>query len=407
MIGRIVGAVVVVAFCATSSAIAAVAPSLKRIDPIALQATIEGVAKELLLPGAMVLLLTPQGRFAFGYGTTELGVTNPPRAATHSRAASNTKTMTASVIVQLIQEGRLNFNDPISKYVRDVPNAAKITINHLLKMRSGLYNYTNAPELAESLDHDPDRVWTMDELHHMAFKRPPHFAPGAEFEYNNTNYLLLGLVAEKIEGQPLARIFQDRLFGPLGMTSSVLPVSTSNAIPEPYSHGYLYGGSSYALVDAPYPADLQAAATVGTLKPNDDTWQNPSAYFAAGGIISTADDLATWMRALVGGKVFDADYQRQWLDSPEAADPKNPNGQKYGYGIAVITFGPNKIYFHGGEMPGYNSFMGHDPQNDVTLIVWTSLTLGLDGKPTANTLMVKILDQIYAVSPLQKATSSP
>ena len=407
MIGRTVGAVVVVAFCATGSAIAAVAPSLKRIDPIALQATIEGVAKELLLPGAMVLLLTPQGRFAFGYGTTELGVTNPPRAATHFRAASNTKTMTASVIVQLIQEGRLNFNDPISKYVRDVPNAAKITINHLLKMRSGLYNYTNAPELAESLDHDPDRVWTMDELHHMAFKRPPHFAPGAEFEYNNTNYLLLGLVAEKIEGQPLARIFQDRLFGPLGMTSSVLPVSTSNAIPEPYSHGYLYGGSSYALVDAPYPADLQAAATVGTLKPNDDTWQNPSAYFAAGGIISTADDLATWMRALVGGKVFDADYQRQWLDSPEAEDPKNPNGQKYGYGIAVITFGPNKIYFHGGEMPGYNSFMGHDPQNDVTLIVWTSLTLGLDGKPTANTLMVKILDQIYAVSPLQKVTSSP
>jgi D-alanyl-D-alanine carboxypeptidase len=407
MIGRTVGAVVVVAFCATGSAIAAVAPALKPIDPIALQATIEGVAKELLLPGAMVLLLTPQGRFAFGYGTTELGVTNPPRAATHFRAASNTKTMTASVIVQLIQEGRLNFNDPISKYVRDVPNAAKITINHLLKMRSGLYNYTNAPELAESLDHDPDRVWTMDELHHMAFKRPPHFAPGAEFEYNNTNYLLLGLVAEKIEGQPLARIFQDRLFGPLGMTSSVLPVSTSNAIPEPYSHGYLYGGSSYALVDAPYPADLQAAATAGTLKPNDDTWQNPSAYFAAGGIISTADDLANWMRALVGGKVFDADYHRQWLDSPEAEDPKNPNGQKYGYGIAVITFGPNKIYFHGGEMPGYNSFMGHDPQNDVTLIVWTSLTLGLDGKPTANTLMVKVLDQIYAVSPLQKATSSP
>src|SRR5687768_1243662 len=237
MIGRTVGAVVVVAFCATSSAIAAVAPSLKRIDPIALQATIEGVAKELLLPGAMVLLLTPQGRFAFGYGTTELGVTNPPRAATHFRAASNTKTMTASVIVQLIQEGRLNFNDPISKYVRDVPSAAKITMNHLLKMRSGLYNNTNAPELAESLDHDPDRVWTMDELHHIAFKRPPHFAPGAEFEYNNTIYLLLGLVAEKIEGEPLARIFQNRLFGPLGMTSSVLPVSTSNAIPEPYSHG--------------------------------------------------------------------------------------------------------------------------------------------------------------------------
>jgi D-alanyl-D-alanine carboxypeptidase len=247
----------------------------------------------------------------------------------------------------------------------------------------------------------------IEELRDMAFKRPPHFAPGAEFEYNNTNYLLLGLVAEKIEGKPFATIFQDRLFGPLGMKNTLLPVSTSNAIPEPYSHGYLYGSSSYALVDASYPADLQAAAKAGTLRPNDDTWQNPSPYFAAGGTISTADDLASWMRALVGGKVLDADYQRQWLDSPEAEDPSKPEGQKYGYGIAAITFGPNKIYFHGGEMPGYNSFMGHDPQNEVTLVVWTSLTLSLDGKPTANTLMVKILDQIYTVSPLLKSTSGP
>jgi D-alanyl-D-alanine carboxypeptidase len=87
----------------------------------------------------------------------------------------------------------------------------------------------------------------------------------------------------------------------------------------------------------------------------------------------------------------------------EPEDSSKPEGQKYGYGITVITFGPNKIYFHGGEMPGYNSFMGHDPANDVTLIVWTSLTLSLDDKATANTLMVKILDQIYTVSPLQKA----
>ncbi|MER8963379.1 MULTISPECIES: serine hydrolase domain-containing protein [unclassified Mesorhizobium] len=237
----------------------------------------------------------------------------------------------------------------------------------------------------------------------MAFKRPPHFAPGAEFDYNNTNYYLLGLVAEKIDGKPLATIFQERLFGPLGMKNTLLPVSTSNTIPEPYAHGYIYGGASYALVDAPYPDDLQAAARAGTLKPDDETWQNPSAYFAAGGVISTADDLATWMRALVGGQVFNADYKRQWLDSPEAEDPSKPEGQKYGYGSALVTFGPNKIYFHGGEMPGYNSFMGHDPDNDVTLIVWTSLTLSLDGKPTANALMLKILDQIYAVSPLAPA----
>ena len=400
MIANILGVVVAVA-CSIGSTMAAPAPALKPIDPVALQATVQRLANQLLLPGAMVLLKTPRGDFVFGYGTTELGITNPPRADTHFRPASNTKTMTAAVIVQLAQEGKLHFDDPISKYLQGVPNGDNITLRQLLKMRSGLYNYTNAPELAESLDHDPGKVWTTQELRAIAFKRPPLFAPGAEFDYCNTNYLLLGLVAEKIAGQPLASIFQNRLFGPLGMKHTLLPASTSNAILKPYAHGYLYGSSSYALVDAPYPADLQAAAKTGTLRPNDDTWQNPSYAFAAGNVISTADDLATWMRALVGGKLFNAEYQHQWMESPEAQDPNNPKGQQYGYGISLITFGPNKVYFHGGEMPGYNSFMGYDPDNDVTLIVWTSLTLSLDGRPTANTLMLKILDQIYTISPLQ------
>ena len=160
---------------------------------------------------------------------------------------------------------------------------------------------------------------------------------------------------------------------------------------------------AYALVDAPYPADLVAAAKAGTLKPEDDTWQNPSAYFAAGGVISTADDLATWMRALVGGKVLNADFQKQWLASPEAPVPGEAAMQKYGYGILTLTWGGNTIYYHEGEMPGYQSFMGHDPGNDVTLVIWTNLTLDLKGVATANTLMVKVLDEIYAVSPLDAA----
>lgn len=393
----------IISACAIGGAWGASTPALKPIDAAALQAAVESTARDMLVPGAMVLLKTPQGDFAYGYGTTELGTTNPPRAATHFRAASNTKTMTAAVIVQLVQDGKLRFDDPISKYVQGVPDGDRITIGELVTMRSGLYNFTGAPELAESLDSDPDRVWTMDEVLAMAFERPAAFAPGAEFEYNNTNYVLLGLVAETLDGKPLADIFQDRLFGPLGMANTLLPASASNAIPAPFAHGYLYGGASYALVDAPYPADLQAAARAGTLEPNDDTWQNPSPYFAAGGIISTADDLATWMQALVGGRLFNADFQRRWLDSPQPEDPANPDGQRYGYGISRISFGPNTIYFHGGEMPGYNSFMGHDPANDVTLVVWTNLTLSLDGRPTANALMLRMLDEVYTVSPLGTA----
>jgi D-alanyl-D-alanine carboxypeptidase len=396
---RIPGSLIVLAY--SVGLLGASPTGLKPFDPIALQGVVEATAKELLLPGAIVLLRTPQGEFAFGYGATELGGTSPPRGDTHFRIASNTKTMTAAVIVLLAQEEKLRFDEAVSKYIYGVPGGDNITIRELLKMRSGLYNYTSAPELAESLDHDPTRAWMPEELLATAFKRPPLFAPGQEFDYCNTNYVLLGLIVEKLEGAPLAKVFQDRLFGPLGMKHSLLPANTSNVIPEPYSHGYLYGSSSYALVDAPYPADRQAAAMAGTLKPNDDTWQNPSYAFAAGGVISTAEDLAVWIRALVGGKVLDADHQRQWLDSLEPQDPSNPLGQRYGYGITQITFGPNSVYFHGGEMPGYNSFMGYDPVNDVTLIIWTSLTISLDGQPTANTLMLKMLDRIYMVSPLQ------
>jgi CubicO group peptidase (beta-lactamase class C family) len=399
MTTRTMGLVVAVACSVGGTAVSAT--NLKPFDPVALQGTVEASAKELMLPGVMVLLRTPGGEFVFGYGSTELGVSSPPRADTHFRIASNTKTMTAAVIVLLAQEGKLRFDNPVSKYVSGVPNGDNITISDLLKMRSGLYNYTSAPELVESLDNDSTRVWTSEELLAIAFKQPPIFAPGKEFDYCNTNYALLGLIAEKVAGAPLARIFRNRFFGPLGMEDTLLPANTSNTIPEPYSHGYLYGSSAYALADAPYPADLQAAAKSGTLKPNDDTGQNPSYASAAGGVISTAYDLASWIRALVGGEVLNVDYQRQWLDSPEPEDLSKPLGQKYGYGIALMTFGPNSLYFHGGEMPGYNSFMGYDPVNDVTLIVWTNLTVSLEGQPTANTIMLKMLDQIYAVSPLQ------
>ena len=383
--------------------------ALKPIDQAALQAAVDATAEELLVPGAVVILSTPQGEFTVSYGTTTLGATIPPRADTHFRIASNTKTMTAAVIVQLAQEGRLDLDDPVSKYVSGVPDGDQITIADLLKMRSGLYNYTDAPEISASLDRDPTKVWTPDEVLTIAFKQPPYFPPGTAFHYDNTNYALLGLIAEEREhGKPLARILQDRLFGPLGMNDTALPASTSNTLPDPYSHGYMYGSSSFALVDQDYPPDIQAAARAGTLKPNDDTSQNPSYASAAGGVISTANDLVTWMQALVGGKVFNADYQHRWLDSLQPEDPSKPHGQQYGYGISQLRFGPNALYFHGGEAPGYNSFMGYDPANRVTLVVWTNLTVSPDGKPTANSIMLKVLDQVYVESPLRQAqTSTP
>ena len=371
--------------------------ALKTIDPQTFQAVVDAAADKLMVPGAMVVLRTPQGNFNAAVGTTELDAQTPPEPGTHFRIASNTKTMTAALIVLLAQDGALKISDPVSAYVPNVPNGENITIAELLKMRSGLYGYTADPALGAAMDADPEKAWTPQEVLDIAFRHPPQFAPDASYEYSNTNYALLGLIAEKVGGRPLARQFQERLFGPVGLTQTSLPAADDTSMPAPYSHGYMYGGSYYALADDPYPADMQAAAQAGTLRPIDYTNQNSSYATAAGGAISTADDLATWMKALVSGKVFNADYHQQWLTSPQAEDPDAPEGQKYGYGISYQRFGPNAaMYYHGGELPGFNSFMGYDLDNDVALVIWTNLTLSPEGKTTAQAMLPTVLDEIYA-----------
>jgi D-alanyl-D-alanine carboxypeptidase len=370
--------------------------ALRHLDQTALQAVVQKAAKDMLAPGAVVAIRTPQGSYTAAVGTTELDKQTTPDTTTHFRIASNSKTMTAALIVLLAQDGKLQFRDPVSAFVANVPRGNAISVADLLRMRSGLYNYTSAPEFAAKLDADPARAWTPEEVLSIAFAHPPNAPPNTEYEYNNTNYALLGLIAEKAGGRPLAEQLQDRIFATSKLTQTSLPATDDTSIPYPYSHGYMYGGSSYAMVDDPYPADTKAAGKAGTLKPTDYTHQNPSYAHAAGGVISTADDMAAWMRALVSGKVFDAEHQRQWMDSLQAEDPSKLGGQKYGFGISYQRFGPAAaMYYHGGEMPGFNSFMGFDPENDVSLVIWTNLTLSLDDKTTAQALLPTVLDEIY------------
>jgi CubicO group peptidase (beta-lactamase class C family) len=382
------------------------ATGLKPIDQAALQTVVDETARELMVPGYMVLLRTPQGEFTAASGTTEMGEQNLPTVDTHFRIASVTKTMTSAVILLLAQEGKLRLDDPVSKYVPEVPNGDNITLAQLLEMRSGLYSFTDAPEISTNMDDDPTRVWTPQELLDIAFAQPPMFAPGAEYYYSNTNYVLLGLIIEQLDGKPLATVFHDRLFEPLGMTNTMFPPATSDAIPEPYSHGYLYGSASTLMYGTPpYTPEMEAAAKAGTLQPKDYTGLNHSFSFAAGAVISTAADLATWMKALSGGEVFNAEYQRVWQDSAQIIDPDNSYNW-YGYGIDQLRWGPNTIDLHGGQTPGYNTEAAHDPANDMTLVIWGNLPLALDNQFSAQVLMLKVLDQIYALSPLPPTTTT-
>lgn len=210
-------------FCFAIAPWATFASALPPLDQGSLRRAVETTAKELQVPGAVVILRAPTGEFTFAYGTRALGGHEPVTLGDHIRIGSITKSWTGTVILQQVEEGKLSLTEAVSKFRPNVPNGNRITIEQLLDMRSGLFNYSETRELNETLDGEPRKAWIPAELLALAWKNAPYFLPGAGFHYSNTNTILLGLIAEKIDGKPLATIFQDRLFKPLRMNDTSFP----------------------------------------------------------------------------------------------------------------------------------------------------------------------------------------
>lgn len=360
----------------------------------ALQPEIERVMKANVIPGAILLIKSrDKGDWQATLGTGAIGKTAPLSMADSVRIGSNTKTMTSTVIMQLVQEGTLRLDDPISKFRPDVPNGRNITIEQLATMRSGLYSYTFDRVFNETLDKDPQKAWTPDELLKIAFSHPPNDRPGKKFDYCNTNIVLLGLVIERLTGMPARDAFQKRIFDPLKLTHTQLPAATDSSIPQPHPQGYQFL-SNVATIDsyAVPPAQLPAALN-GTLQPLNQTNANPSWAWTAGGAISTADDLAVYVRALVGGGLLNPQMQKRRLDSIVPTNPSNPNAA--GYGIGIARFGPWLIG-HDGQIPGYSTVMVYDPKADNTIIVLTNLAaVPATGEGSALQILKAVIPALY------------
>lgn len=356
-----------------------------KLHPIIAQAL-----HDLAIPGAVVLVRTPTEHYAQSFGTREIGTDDPVELGDHFRVGSNTKTMTGTVVLQLVQEGKIALSDPVSTYRPDVPNGDHITVAQLLDMRSGLHNYSELESFNQILDEDPTRVWHPEELVALGLAQPPYFPPGQGFHYSNTNTVLLGLIIEQLTGQELEDVFYERIFGPLGLQETLLPPLESNAIPEPQPRGYMFGTNVSTLSDPALPSEQQAAASNGTLLPNDVTDMNPSWAWSAGAVISTATDLADYVEPLVTGELLDPAVQQQRIDSLTPIDPSDLNSASYG--LALARLGP--MIGHDGQLPGYQSFMGYDPDRGITLIVLTNLTSAPNGSQPANDIAKLIIPQL-------------
>jgi len=181
-------------------------------------AGVEKAMKDNVIPGAVVLISSPdQGEWTGTFGTGTWAAQVPLTVDDHFRIGSNTKTMTSTVILQLVQEGKLALDDPISKYIPNVPGGDTVTIANLSEMRSGLYSYSFDTGFNNTLDQYPQKAWAPQELLDIAFSHPVNSPPGGDFDYSNTNIILLGLVIEKLTGMTASEAFQERIFTPLGL----------------------------------------------------------------------------------------------------------------------------------------------------------------------------------------------
>lgn len=306
-----------------------------------LDSTLAGAMETAGIPGAIVGVWSPEGEYVKAFGVADTATGTPMKTDFFSRIGSVTKTFTSTAVLQLADRGKLNLDDPIAEYVDGVPDGAAITVRQVATMRSGLGDYTEAPGFVESLTEDPFRSLRPEQLLDWAFTQPAMFEPDRAWRYNNTNYILLGLLVERISGQSLQDYLNEHILGPLNLSDTSLPPGTE--FPRPHARGYTTLSDTGPVIDA---TDWSASST-----------------WAAGGMISTLEDTAAWTRALADGALISPALQKERLRS--AAGGSMPDG--VGYGIGILS--ANGWIGHNGSVPGYQSVAVHLPARDTTLVI--------------------------------------
>ncbi|MFF0473397.1 serine hydrolase domain-containing protein [Streptomyces sp. NPDC004284] len=315
-------------------------PELTPAVTARLDRAVQDVMKETGVPGVMVGLSAPgKGTYIRSFGVADKATGQPMDPGLYMRIGSETKTFTVTALLELVDQGKVGLDDPISKYVDGVPNGDKITLRNLASMRSGLFNYSADEGFYKALTSDPYRPFTPQELLAYSFKHPIQFQPGAEFDYCNTNLILLGLVVEKVSGTPLDEFVQKNVIEPAGLRHTVFP--TDAAFPSPHAHGYTEQTASGKL--------------------EDSTDWNPSWGWAAGAMISDLQDLRTWARVVATGTLLTPKTQAERLRTYPSGVP----GAGYGLGIFDIQ----GWIGHNGSLPGYESLTIYLPEAKATLVV--------------------------------------
>jgi D-alanyl-D-alanine carboxypeptidase len=307
------------------------------------------------VPGAVALVRDGARVHTFTAGLADVELRRPMRAGLRFRVGSLSKPVVATLALKLVAERRLRLSDTVAGWLPGLlPAGRRITINELLQHRSGLFNYTDSPQLFAPLltgQLPPSYVWTARQLVGLATQHPLDFAPGTRFEYSNTNYIVLGLIIERVTHTPLERYAQHTLFDPLRMRFTAFALGRVSGA---HAHGYVpFLG--------PFPA---APGGLGDTEP-----LNGSQYGAAGSLVSTADDLDRFFRALFTGRVI----PRRLVALMQATRPAvpAPDYQRYGLGLEGNRYPCASAWGHGGTVWGYRAVVraSRDAEHLIVLLI--------------------------------------
>ncbi len=285
----------------------------------------------------------PVFREGFGFANRELSVPMTPESVL--RLGSITKQFTAAAILQLAEQGKLSIDDPVSKYYAAAPAAwSKITVKHLLNHRSGIPSYTGLPGFFEK---QSTLARTPAEIVELTQAMPLEFEPGTQFAYNNTGFVLLGYIIEKVSGQTYADYLQQHIFTPLGLKHTGYD-DTKTLLPG-RAAGYGFANGAW----------------------NNSDYISMTLPHAAGSLYSNVDDLLTWQDALFAGKVVSpASFAAMTADY----------GNSYGFGIGSGDFQGHKSIRHSGGIPGFSTYMSRFPDDGMTFIVLSNLETGASNR---------------------------
>ncbi|MEU9888797.1 serine hydrolase domain-containing protein [Sphaerisporangium sp. NPDC051011] len=270
------------------------------------------------------------------------------KARDEFRMGSNTKTMMAALVLQLVAEGKLALTDPVAKWLPGkVPNGKAITLRMLLNHTSGLFDYTNDAAIRPSILGKDRRRWTPAKLLAIGAKHDPLFPPGTKWSYSNTGYAAIGAVLERVTGANLTDLVQDRIARPLHLEHTYY--ATDSTWRAPHAHGYEPDATH---MPPGVPAAYRHFAGPRhhghvNVSANDPGWGGP-----AGAVVSTTQDWSRFHTALMSGELLPAAQLAQ-LRTTVPIDPRQPDGPGYGLGIQTGTTPCGTFWGHDGGMPGY------------------------------------------------------